>query len=324
MKAMTRVWWVLACVAVMAGAAVVAQVDQDPTNAVKILPKNYKLTFENDYVQVVRVHFDPHEFIPEHQHGMFRGIYVYLNDSGPLIYNHIVGFQGSRRRPFYPAGTFHAATRSAETHTIENPTDRPVEFLRVMYKTDPAGARVGGDFTWQRTYARLGQVLGENNETVQFDSAQARITRVIVGPGKTLTITPGVSAASTADRGGPPPAGLPGGPAGAPPAPAPAAAKPDVKPAPVLLIALSPADFKGMKLGLGDTRWVPANQPNQMLDNAGSKTEAELLRIDFPSRPLTKDEIDAGTKSYYESMDRTREAIKNKTRPARGNPDPLN
>ncbi len=49
---------VLVCLAVQAAA-------QDPT---KVEPKHYKLAFENEYVQVVDVHYGPHEKSALHDH----------------------------------------------------------------------------------------------------------------------------------------------------------------------------------------------------------------------------------------------------------------
>ena len=51
--------WVFVC---LAGASSLAQ---DPT---KVEPKHYKLDFENDRVQVVSVHYGPHEKSGLHEH----------------------------------------------------------------------------------------------------------------------------------------------------------------------------------------------------------------------------------------------------------------
>ena len=50
---------IVLCLAVQAGWA------QDPT---KVEPKHYKLDFENDRVQVVSVHYGPHEKSSMHEH----------------------------------------------------------------------------------------------------------------------------------------------------------------------------------------------------------------------------------------------------------------
>jgi len=48
---------------------------QQPT---KIDPKHYKLAFENDRVQVVYVHYGPHEKSPMHEHP--AGVVVNINE----------------------------------------------------------------------------------------------------------------------------------------------------------------------------------------------------------------------------------------------------
>src|SRR5919201_1094271 len=76
---------------------------QDP---LKTLPQNYKLEFENDWVKVVRVHYGAKEKIPEHDHTETGAAYVYLNDSGPVIFKHIGLSYGAITRPETRAGSF--------------------------------------------------------------------------------------------------------------------------------------------------------------------------------------------------------------------------
>jgi hypothetical protein len=57
-----------------AGPAPVSQLD--PT---VVDQRHYKVLFENDHVRVLRVHYDPRESGPQHQHLLNR-IVVYLND----------------------------------------------------------------------------------------------------------------------------------------------------------------------------------------------------------------------------------------------------
>jgi hypothetical protein len=57
-----------------AGPAPVSQLD--PT---VVDQRHYKVLFENDHVRVLRVHYDPRESGPQHQH-MLNRIVVYLND----------------------------------------------------------------------------------------------------------------------------------------------------------------------------------------------------------------------------------------------------
>src|ERR1700726_1875908 len=55
----------LFCAAVVACLAVNSATAQDPT---KVEPKHYKLHFENDRVQVVDIHYGPHEKSEMHDH----------------------------------------------------------------------------------------------------------------------------------------------------------------------------------------------------------------------------------------------------------------
>jgi len=57
-----------------AGPAPVSQLD--PT---VVDQRHYKVVFENDHVRVLRVHYDPRESGPQHQH-MLNRVVVYLND----------------------------------------------------------------------------------------------------------------------------------------------------------------------------------------------------------------------------------------------------
>jgi len=50
-----------------------------PLDPVKVDPQHYKVAFENDYVRVLRVHYDAHEKGEMHEHILNR-VVVYLND----------------------------------------------------------------------------------------------------------------------------------------------------------------------------------------------------------------------------------------------------
>ena len=61
---------------------------QDPTQS---LPDAYKVQFENDYVKVVRVHYDAGAKFPEHTHPAGTTAYLYLNDSDGVVFAHVGG-----------------------------------------------------------------------------------------------------------------------------------------------------------------------------------------------------------------------------------------
>ena len=102
---------------------------QDP---LKTLPNNYRLIFENDSVAVIRVHYGPHEKVPAHDHPALTTISVYLNDSGQVRFAR-TGEQPILRPPT-TLGAFRIAPAIAETHSVENLSDTPSDFLLVELK----------------------------------------------------------------------------------------------------------------------------------------------------------------------------------------------
>src|SRR4030095_5033673 len=85
---------------------VMAGVLQDPTQS---LPDSSKVQFENDYVRVVRVHYDAGAKLPEHTHPGGTTVYVYLNDSEGVVFSHI----GGRNRAVTPPAVTAAGHRTA-------------------------------------------------------------------------------------------------------------------------------------------------------------------------------------------------------------------
>ena len=113
---------------------------QDP---LKVAPHAYKLQFENEWVQVTRVHYGPREKIPAHDHTRWPAAYVYLNDAGPVIFRHVGWDHPELTRPATKAGSFRLSPTLAvkETHEVENLTDIPSDFLRVEFKTQPVNRK---------------------------------------------------------------------------------------------------------------------------------------------------------------------------------------
>jgi hypothetical protein len=236
-------------------------VAQDP---LKLLPDAYKLEFENDWVRVVRVHYAPHEKLPAHEHTPTASAYVYLNDGGPVVFNHIDKDYGAVTRPATKAGSFRVYRGIQELHEVENKSDAPSDFLRVEFKTDPVNEK-----SLKGRYYREDYPPGENFQKVQFENEQIRITRVVCAPGRKVEVS-----TSSGE--------------------------------PALLIALSPAQLKAarskgraaqFKLALGQTRWVALNQQEQ-LENVGG-APAEMLRFDFKTRLLSKEELEKNKKHEH-------------------------
>ncbi|MEW6130787.1 MAG: hypothetical protein AB1757_27405 [Acidobacteriota bacterium] len=227
---------------------------QDP---LKALPENYKLQFENDYVKVTRVHYPANAKLAAHAHTATASAYVYLNDSDPVIFKHIGAQYGAIKRPATKAGSFRLYKAVQEIHEVENPSNTPSDFLRVEFKTEPVN-----DKSLYGRYFREAYPEGENFQKVQFENEQVRITRLVCAAGKTLDVN------TRANEPG-------------------------------LLIALTPAMFKAskvkgksssLKLEMGQSTWVAANQAQQLM-NAG-QSPIELLRFDFKTAPLSKAELE--------------------------------
>jgi hypothetical protein len=234
---------------------------QDPF---KVAPQAYKLQFENDYVKVTRVHYGPHEKVAAHEHTPTASAYVYLNDGGPVVFNHVDKDYGAVTRPATKAGSFRVYRGLQELHEVENKSDLPSEFLRVEFKTDPVNEK-----SLKGRYYREDYPAGENFQKVQFENEQVRITRLVCAPGKRLDVS-----TNSAEPG--------------------------------LLIALSPAQLKvsgskgknaQLKLGLGETRWVALNQQEQLENTGGAP--AEMLRFDFKTRLLSKEELEKNKKHEH-------------------------
>ncbi len=116
----SKLLWVAFTLCLVANAALA----QDPT---VVEPKHYILAFENDEVQVVDVHYGPHEKSKMHSHP--GGVVVYISE-GHLRFTDEKGIvkevnakPGESR--FFPP--FH--------HRVENLSDKPFDAVYVGLKT---------------------------------------------------------------------------------------------------------------------------------------------------------------------------------------------
>jgi len=159
----------LAVAAIALGAADVSA--QDPT---KSLPDSYSVVLENDYVLVVRAHYDAGAKLAEHTHPAGTTAYVYLNDSEGVVFQHSGNNTRSVTRPAVKAGAIRIAAGEEEHHTAENTSSTASDFLRIVFKTDNAGVR------------NLRQRLPPTE--VEWANKQMRITRLRVKPGQNLLI----------------------------------------------------------------------------------------------------------------------------------------
>jgi hypothetical protein len=227
---------------------------QDP---LKVAPQAYKLQLENDWVKVVSVRYAPHEKLVAHEHTPLATAYVYLNDGGPVVFNHIDKSYGAVTRPATKAGSFRIYHGIQELHEVENKSDLPSEFLRVEFKTEPQN-----ESSLRGKYYRETYPVGENFQKVQFENEQVRITRLVCATSKKLEVStkaeePTLLVALTEANF--------------------KASKAKSKTA------------KG-KLALGQIRWLAVNQSEQ-IENTG-KAPIEFLRFDFKTKPLSKEELE--------------------------------
>jgi hypothetical protein len=101
------------------------------------LPPNYKTTFENSDIIVMRVHYGAHEFVPMHDHSAYPTVYVYLNNSGVVDLKHEGPNGFTAHRPPTHTGAFRISPGMAERHSVTNLGDVPSDFLRVEMKSIP-------------------------------------------------------------------------------------------------------------------------------------------------------------------------------------------
>lgn len=221
---------------------------QDP---LKTLPRNYKLEFENEWVKVVRVHYGAKEKIAAHDHTETGAAYVYLNDSGPVVFRHIGLSYGAVTRAAVKAGSFRLYKAVKEVHEVENNNDTPSDFLRVEFKTEAINAN-----TLRGKFYREDVPAGENLAKVQFENEQIRVTRLVVAPGKNVEISAGAT-----------------------------------EPILLIALTpakfkTTDAKKKSAKLTLesGKAGWLAAGQ-QQQFENVGD-SPAELLRFDLKTKPV--------------------------------------
>ncbi|MEO8025791.1 MAG: hypothetical protein ABI823_04935 [Bryobacteraceae bacterium] len=98
-------------------------------------PDHYKLEFENEWVQVVRVSYGPHGNSPMHDHPEQPTVMIYTTDGAPLKFKHKDGMVVNR--PTVKANGIRFTRGAAESHIVEYQGDQPSEYLRVELKTDP-------------------------------------------------------------------------------------------------------------------------------------------------------------------------------------------
>lgn len=116
----SRLFWPLLIVTVAAGAALA----QDPT---KVEPKHYRLGFENEHVQVVYVHYGPHEKSGIHDHP--GGVVVNVTE-GHLRFTDV---NGKTTEVYAKPG--EARWFPPFKHRVENLGDKPYDGVYIGVKS---------------------------------------------------------------------------------------------------------------------------------------------------------------------------------------------
>jgi hypothetical protein len=170
----------VALVFVMLAGGVVASQEGATT-----LPDNYKVQFENSWVKVTSVRYEPLQKLAPHTHTPKASAYVYLNDGPPVIFRHIGGKGTAATRPATKAGAFRVYRGLEEVHEVENTGRAASEFLRVELKTAPRQpASFVGKFERPATPGA--------KPLVQFDHPQVAISRVWIQPTREIEIAASV------------------------------------------------------------------------------------------------------------------------------------
>ena len=136
----SKLFWAGAFVC-LATASVLAQ---DPT---KVEPRHYKLDFENDKVQVVTVHYGPHEKSTLHDHP--GGVVVSLTEA----HLRFTDEAGKVREVYSKPG--EARWYPPFKHRVENLGDTPYEAVYVGIRTKMAASTAApGDTTAMEAEAK--------------------------------------------------------------------------------------------------------------------------------------------------------------------------
>ena len=219
-------------------------VAQDPFT---VAPESYKHQFENDWVRVVRVHYEPGQKIAEHDHPKTETVYVYLNDSGPVRFTHTGYSRFIINRPAVKAGGFRLGPAVIETHRVESFSEQPTDFLRVELKTMPSR-----DKAFHGRFPPDSHSTTKSSQKVRFENKKVRITRLTCAA---------QSACGKASR--------------------------STLPALLVALtpARLRAEAGDLSLETGTTHWLAVGSSLQ-LENLGS-APVELLKIEFKTKPAS-------------------------------------
>jgi hypothetical protein len=138
------------------------------------LPSAYEVRFENDWVRVTHVLYEPWIKLRSHSHTPLASAYVYLNDGGPVAFRHIGASYGAATRPPTKAGSYRLFRGIEEVHEVENLSPLPSEFLRVEFKTDPVDPTTLKGRFFSSGFSTAG------TQRAEFENAQLRVVRFTI------------------------------------------------------------------------------------------------------------------------------------------------
>ena len=141
------------------------------------LTRNYRTLLDNEQMQVVRVHYDPQEKVPVHDHSRYPTVYVYLSDSGPVRFVHDEAHAFALTRRPVRTGWFRVSPGRVEKHRVANLGPMASDFLRVECKQIALG-QIRSEFRYSEDVN-----LTKTSATTDYSSPEMVIRRFIVAPG---------------------------------------------------------------------------------------------------------------------------------------------
>ncbi|HEX6494257.1 MAG TPA: hypothetical protein VF018_02150 [Acidobacteriaceae bacterium] len=159
------------CALAFSAAAAAAQ------DGASALSKNYRTLLDNEQVQVVRVHYDPQEELPVHDHSRYPTVYVYLSNSGPVRFIHDEAHAFTLTRRPVRTGWFRVSPGRLERHTVANLGPTASDFLRVECKQIALG-QIRSEFRYSENAD-----LSKTSAKTDYSSAEMVIRRYVVVPG---------------------------------------------------------------------------------------------------------------------------------------------
>jgi hypothetical protein len=141
------------------------------------LTRNYRTLLDNEQMQVVRVHYDPHEELAVHDHSHYPTVYVYLSNSGPVRFMHDEAHAFTLTRRPVRAGWFRVSPGRLERHRVANVGPMASDFLRVECKQIPLG-QIRSGFRYTQSID-----LTKTGVRTDYSSPEMVIRRYVVVPG---------------------------------------------------------------------------------------------------------------------------------------------